>query len=163
MNKRHRQLRSGATYHVICKINRDEVIFDNAIIIALLFEIIERCKKKYSFSIKKLHIMGNNVQFILLPGKNASLPKIMQWINSVFAKTYNRKMGISGRLWKERYSSKIIENTEEFVQTFEVIVKDPLMAKLVKRAKDYRSSGLYHYLHKIAGIIDQRDLCSGFV
>jgi putative transposase len=100
--------------------------------------------------------MGNHIHFILAPGKNASLSRIMQWINSVFAKTYNRKMGISGRLWKERYFSKIIETAKQFVRTFEYIVKNPLAAKLVKYARDYRHSGLYHYLHKIEGIIDLR-------
>jgi hypothetical protein len=80
----------------------------------------------------------------------------MQWMNSVFAKTYNKKMGISGRLWKERYFSRIIKTARQFVKTFEYIVNNPLLAKIVKNAKDYRHSGLYHYLHKIEGIIDLR-------
>ena len=74
----------------------------------------------------------------------------------MFAKTYNRKMGISGRLWKERYFSKVIETVKQFVTTFEYIVKNPLKAKLVRYARDYRYSGLYHYIHKIEGIIDLR-------
>jgi REP element-mobilizing transposase RayT len=156
MKSRRRQLKQGASYHVICKINRDEIIFDNSIIIAIFYDIVKRCKKKYSFSLENFSIMGNHIHFMLRPGKNASLPRIMQWMNSVFAKTYNRKMGISGRLWKERYFSKIIETARQFVQTFEYIVKNPLAAKLVNRARDYRYSGLYHYLHKIEGIINFR-------
>jgi REP element-mobilizing transposase RayT len=157
MKNRHRQLKRGASYHVMCKINRDEIIFTNDIIVAFLFDIIKRCKKKYSFSIKTFCIRGNNIQFILRPGKNASLPRIMQWINSVFAKTYNKKMGISGRLWKERYFSKIIETAKEFEEIFKYIVQNPLAAKLVKHARNYRWSGLYHYLHKIEGIIEYRE------
>jgi REP element-mobilizing transposase RayT len=157
MKNRHRQLRKGVSYHVGGKINRDEIIFDNDPIITLLLEVITRCMKKYSFTIEDFCIMGNHVHFILHPKGNASLPKIMQWINSVFAKSYNKRMGISGRLWKERYFSRIIETEEQFVKTFEYIVKNPVVAKLVKRAKDYRWCGLYHYLHKIEGIIDHRD------
>jgi REP element-mobilizing transposase RayT len=156
MRNRRRQLRFGAFYQVTCKINRDEIIFDNNIIATLLLDIIARCKKKYTFSIKKFYFMGNCVHFIIFPEGNASLPKIMQWINSVFAKTYNKKMGISGRLWKERYSSKIIESIDEFINTFEYIEKKPLMSKLMNRARDYRYSGLYHYLHKIEGLIEHR-------
>jgi REP element-mobilizing transposase RayT len=156
MNNRRRQLRQGASYDISCKINRDEIIFANDIISKLLLEIIERCMKKYSFSIENFCIRENYVLFILHPKGNSSLPRIMQWINSVFAKTYNKKMGISGRLWKERYSSRIIETAEEFVQAFERIVKNPLMANIVKKAKDYRWCGLYYYQHGIEGIIKHR-------
>jgi putative transposase len=98
--------------------------------------------------------MGNHTHFILTPGKDASLPRIMQWIASVFAKAYNKKMGIRGRLWQERYFSRIIETIEQFVKTFEYIVKNPLTANMVKRARDYPYGGLYHYLHGIEGILD---------
>jgi REP element-mobilizing transposase RayT len=100
--------------------------------------------------------MGNHLHFMIKPKKGASLPRIMQWINSVFAKTYNKKMGISGRLWKERYFSVIIKTRKQFERTFEYIVKNPVAAKLVKHARDYQYSGLYHFLHQIEGIIDVR-------
>jgi REP element-mobilizing transposase RayT len=157
MKNRNRQLRKGAHYHVICKINRDEIIFDNVIIVNLLYEIIKRCMKKYDFSMKEFSIMGNHIHFILRPGENASLPRVMQWMNSVFAKAYNKKMGVRGRLWKERYFSVIIETKEQFIKTFEYIAKNPVAAKLVKKARNYPYSSLYHYLHHIEGIIDLRE------
>jgi putative transposase len=151
---RRRQLRQGASYHVGWKINRDEIIFDNDIVVALFYDVIERCKKKYNVTIEIFEVMGNHNHFILTPRKDASLPKIMQWIASVFAKAYNKMMGISGRLWKERYFSKIIETSEQFVKTFEYIVKNPVAANMMKNARDYPYGGLYHYLHGIEGIID---------
>jgi REP element-mobilizing transposase RayT len=154
---RRRQLRPGASYHISGKINRDEIIFNNDFIITLFYDVIKRCKEKYVFTIENFEIMGNHTHFILTPGKDASLPKIMQWIASVFAKTYNKKMGISGRLWKERYFSKIIETAEQFLKTFEYIVKNPLAANMVKNARDYPYGGLYHYLHEIEGIIDLQE------
>jgi REP element-mobilizing transposase RayT len=160
MKNRIRLLKKGATYHVICKINRDEIIFDNDLIVNLLYDVVERCKKKYTFTIDPFNIMGNHLHFMIYPKGNASLPRIMQWMNSVFAKAYNKKMGISGKLWKERYYSVIIETKAQFENTFTYILKNPAAAKLVKRARDYRYSGLYHYLNKIEGIIDIR---GGFI
>jgi REP element-mobilizing transposase RayT len=153
MKNRRRKLKKGAAYEVSCKINRGEIIFNNDFIITLFFNTIKRCKKKYSFSIKDFLIRENYVEFVILPRENSPLPRIMQWINSVFAKKYNKTMGISGRLWKERYSSKIIESVEEFIEVFEDIKKNSLIAKLVKWVRNYWYSGLYHYLHKIEGII----------
>jgi putative transposase len=139
------------------KINRDEIIF-NDVISDLYLQTIERCKKKYSFQIENFDVLGNNVSFMIIPGKNSHLPKIMQWIKSVFAKAYNKRTGQSGHVWKERYFSKIIETTEEFIETFEKIVKNPLRANLAQDAKDYRPSGLYHHLHKIQSIITEEPI-----
>jgi putative transposase len=151
---RIRQLKPYATYHVVDKVNRDEIIFDAATS-ALLLETIARCNEKYSFKMLTFVIMGNHTHFMVNPGKDSPLPSIMQWIKSVFAKAYNKKTGQSGHVWKERYYSVIIETVEQFITTFEYIVKNPLKAGLVQDAKDYRPSGLYHYLHKIPGIITE--------
>ncbi len=154
---RRRQLKPYASYHVICKINRDEIIFDKRF--SDLFEdVIERCKKKYSFQVLNFNVIGNHVHLMLNPGKNSPLPRIMQWINSVFAKAYNKLTGQSGHVWKERYFSKIIETTRQFIATFEYIVKNPLEAKLVRYAKDFRPSGLYHHLHKVKGILTEKPI-----
>jgi REP element-mobilizing transposase RayT len=165
---RHRKLKPYASYHVSDKINRDEIIFTNAIA-DLYLNTIERCKKKYSFQIENFTIMGNHVHFMLIPGKNSPLPKIMQWIKSVFAKAYNKLTGQSGHVWKERYFSRIIETAEQFIATFEYIVNNPLKANLVQYAKNFRQSGLYHYLHKKKNIITEEpiihklfELCKDF-
>jgi REP element-mobilizing transposase RayT len=137
------------------KINRDENIFDDEIA-DLYLQTIERCKKKYSFQMANFNILGNNVSYMINPGKNSPLPKIMQWIKSVFAKAYNKRTGQSGHVWKERYVSKIIDTVKEFIETFERIVRKPLNANLVQDAKDYRPSGLFHYLHKRKTIITEK-------
>ncbi|MDR2900796.1 MAG: transposase [Treponema sp.] len=154
---RRRKLKQGATYHVGCKINRDEIIFKNDTIKERFLNIVKRCKEKYSFDLYDFLIRGNHFYFMIHPKKGSSLPRIMQWINSVFAKTYNKMMGVSGRLWKERYFSVIIETKQQFEITFEYIVNNPVAAKLVKHARDYRYGGLYYYLHQIDGIIDIRE------
>jgi REP element-mobilizing transposase RayT len=156
MKNRRRKLRQGAYYRVSYKVNRGEIIFDNDFTINLFQDTLKRCMKKYSFSYKKISFTGDQVQFTLFPQKNASLPKIMQWLASVFAKKYNKLKGISGRLWKERYFSRIIEATEEFFETFERILQHPIIANLVKNALNYRLGGLYHYLHDIAEILEHR-------
>jgi REP element-mobilizing transposase RayT len=151
---RHRQLKPYATYHITDKINRDEIIFNDTFA-DLYLKIIERCKKKYSFRIQNFNIMGNHVHYMITPGKDSPLPKIMQWIKSVFAKAYNKLTGQSGHVWKERYYSVIIETVQQFIATFEYIVKNPLKANLVQYARDFRHSGLYHYLHKLKTIITE--------
>ncbi len=165
---RRRHLKPYASYHVGCKVNRDEIIFDGKAS-ALLEKTIVRCQKKYSFQIHNFCVIGNHVHVMITPGKNSPLPRIMQWINSVFAKAYNKLTGQSGHVWKERYFSKIIDTIRQFLATFEYIVRNPVEAKLVHYAKDFRPSGLYHYLHKRKDIITEKpvihklfELCKDF-
>jgi REP element-mobilizing transposase RayT len=151
MNRR-RQLKQGASYQVSTKINRDEIIFDGRFS-ALFIDIVEKCKKKFSFQTKDLIIGGNYVSFTITPGKDSSLPKIMQWINSVFAKAFNKMMGYSGHVWKERYFSKIIETVKQVIETFERMGNEPFEVKSVQDEKESRHRGLYYYLHKLKSII----------
>ncbi len=97
---------------------------------------------------------------MLTPGKNSPLPKIMQWINSVFAKAYNKRTGQSGHVWKERYFSTIIETAKQFIEIFEYIIKHPLEAGLVQHAEDFRHSGLHYYIHKRKSIITEEPIIS---
>ncbi len=152
---RRRQLKPWASYNVTCKVNRDEIIFDTKFS-TLFEETIEKCKKKYSFQIHNFTVMGNHTHLMITPGKNASLPKIMQWINSVFAKAYNKATGQSGHVWKERYFSEIIKNAKQFITTFEDIVRNPIKADLIENAKNFPPSGLFHHLHNITTIITEK-------
>jgi len=49
------------------------------------------------------------------------LSKIMQWILSVFAINYNKKTGLKGKVWYDRFKSEIIETAEEIVKFVERI------------------------------------------
>jgi hypothetical protein len=72
----------------------------------------------------------------------------MQWINSKFAKEYNRLTGQSGHVWKERYFSLIIEMAEQIIETFENIVKGSVGGGQVQDAKEYLKCSMYRHLHK---------------
>jgi REP element-mobilizing transposase RayT len=151
MNRR-RQLKLGASYKVSTKINRDEIIFDGHFSV-LFIDTVEKCKQKYSFQLEDLIIGGNYVSFMITPGKDSSLPKIMQWINSVFAKEFNKLMGYSGHVWKERYYSKIIETMKQALESFDRMVNKPIEVKSEQTVKELCHRGFSFYLYKLKSII----------
>jgi putative transposase len=140
--RKPRQLQYGASYHVVSRVNRKEVIFKTPEIQEMFMEVIRRAKKKYRFTIKNFCIMGNHYHFIIKPLNNESLSAIMQWVLSVFAMQYNKTFGLTGHVWNERFKSKIIHSFLQYLATFVYIANNPVRAKMVQYATDYKYSGM---------------------
>ena len=145
--RKPRDLKEHASYHVIARANRQEMIFTPAVIKELFLTSVRRAKKKYIFIIKNFCIMGSHVHFIIKPQKKASLSKIMQWILSVFALAYNKQHGYTGHVWYDRFVSKIISSLRQYLATFIYIARNPVQASLADHAVDYPYNGIRE-LHK---------------
>jgi len=152
-----RLLRDGAEYHVTARINRGEMALLPEEEKTLLLSVITRAKKRYHFKIKNFCIMNNHLHLLIKPGKNESLSRIMQWILSVFAMTWNRKHNLKGHLWSERFYSRIIEGIVDFLRTFIYIDDNPVYAQLVDCSWKWQFGGLWHHHHGITNITDLPD------
>jgi REP element-mobilizing transposase RayT len=134
----------GARYHVSARANRKEMILDPAAIKDLFLSVVKRAKEKYDFRLENFCIMGNHFHFIIQPGCGESLSSIMRWILSVFAMAYNRRAGLTGHVWGERFFSRIIQGLRELLLIFEYIDGNPANANLVMDRREWRWSGLWH-------------------
>jgi putative transposase len=123
----------------------------------MFLQVLKRAKNKFSFKIFNFSIMNNHYHLIILPGENQNLSLIMQWINSVFARKYNKLMGYSGHLWGERFFSRIIKTFQDFENTSHYIANNPVSAGLVQNPEHWVFSGLYHIVKKIYFILDPYD------
>jgi len=123
----------------------------------LMLEVIERAKKRYSFQIKNFCIMNNHFHLLIIPGNNESLSRIMQWILSVFAMTWNRKHHLRGHVWGERFYSRIIEGIVDFLRVFIYIDDNPVNAQLVDCPWKWRFGGLWHHKYGIKTVTDPPD------
>jgi len=121
---------------------------------SLFLEVISRAKKKYSFSLENFCIMGDHYHLIIRPLRGASLSRIMQWIMSVFAMSYNRIHHLTGHCWGERFFSRIINTIQEYVKILEYIDENPVKARLVDSAFDWAYGGLAHRRRGSKGILD---------
>jgi putative transposase len=155
--RKPRILQKEAKYHVSAKINRGEHIFESDEIKKLFMNIVKRSKKKYKFSLYNFVVMNNHIHFIIYPHKDESLPRIMQWILSVFAAYYNKIHKLKGHTWGGRYWSKIIDDIKQFIDTFNYISDNPVKADMVGDAGEYRYGGLYYILKNIYDIVDRVD------
>ena len=150
-------LLEGAEYHVTARVNRGEKIFLAQMDRELFMDVLKRAKKKFSFSIKNFCIMGNHIHFLLKPGRGESLSKIMQWLLGVFAQLWNRKHGLSGHLWGDRFFSRIITGMVDFLKVFSYIDYNPVVAGMVEHPEQWKHGGLWYHKKGLTEIISLAD------
>lgn len=136
--------------------NRQEMIFDASEMKELFLSVVKRAKAKYAFRLENFCIMGNHFHFIIQPSKDESLSAIMRWILSVFAMAYNRRHGLTGHVWGQRFFSKIIANLRELLRAFEYIDDNPVRAGQVDDRRQWRWGGLWHDQNGCREIVEAR-------
>ena len=153
--RKPRELKENASYHVIARANRKEMILNTPEIKEMMMEVLRRAKLKFAFAVKNFCIMGNHIHFILKPLKNESLSKIMQWILSVFARQYNWVFQLTGHVWQDRFVSKIIHSLLQYLTTFVYIARNPVRASIVPHAVDYEYNGVSFFHRGLLDILDR--------
>jgi len=109
---------------------------------------LARVKKRYRFHIANFCVMGNHVHLLIQPCANENLSAIMRWLLGGFAKAYNRKHGLSGHFWGDRFHSRVLDGIRKIAIAFGYIDDNPVKAGLVSHISDWRHSGAWHaYMH----------------
>jgi REP-associated tyrosine transposase len=139
--RRPRRLIDGARYHVIARANRKEFILESDPIKQMLLDVMARARERFRVSIDTICIMDNHVHLIIMPGKNESLSRIMQWILSVFAMLFNRHLNLQGHVWYDRFRSFVLGNLRQFIRTYLYIHENPVHAGMVDAAHEYQYCG----------------------
>jgi putative transposase len=144
--RKNRHLEQNAVYHVTARINRGEMVFNEAAMRALFLEFVKMVKKKYPLAIYNFCVMGNHIHFAIRPGRDSSLSKIMQWLLGNFAKAWNKAHGVKGHLWGDRFFSRIISGDRDFLRVFDYISRNPVEAGLVERPDEWEYGGVGQYV-----------------
>lgn len=152
--RKPRVIVKNARYHVVARANRGEFIFAEARVKEMFLAILRRARQKYSFLLENFCIMNNHVHLLIRPGPDVSLSKLMQWILSVFAQTFNREFGHKGHVWYDRFRSKVVRNLRQFAATFRYIAKNPQKAGLVADETAYEFSGVHALLRGRYSVVD---------
>ena len=152
--RKSRELYIGAEYHISARINRSKFILESKEIKELFLFTIARAKMKYSFKLHNFVIMSNHIHFLIKPGKDENLSRIMQWILSVFAINYNKFFNLKGHVWYDRFKSTVIKSYRQFLAAFKYISNNPIKVNLTDNPWDYEYGGLWHTNHGSFNIID---------
>lgn len=143
--RKPRKLVVGARYHVMARVNHQELRLDDTASKALFLDTVKRAKSKFSFAVENFTVMGNHYHLLIRPLGGESLPRIMHWIMGVFAMAYNRIHSLKGHFWQDRYFSRVITSLRALLEVFEYIDENPVKAALCDNAWDWEYGGLHHH------------------
>lgn len=114
-------------------------IFSEEMDYEYFLEILRKTKELYPFEIHAYCLMTNHYH-LLIETKDDEIWKIMKMINLFYVRYYNTKYQRDGTLFRGRYKSCCINNDTYFLQTSRYICLNPVKAKMVERAEQYRWS-----------------------
>ena len=111
MGRKPRIEYAGATYHVMCRGNRREDIFENdgdrKIFLKTLGEVCERTGWRVC-----AYVLMPNHYHMVLGTPEANLVAGMKWFQGTYTKRYNARNKKWGHLFQGRYKSVVIDPEE---------------------------------------------------
>ena len=138
---------AGYPHHITQRGNNKEKVFFDDEDRRLYLDILQRYKNKYGIKILAYCLMGNHVHILVVPGQEMALARAMGGTNLVYTQHVNRKYHRSGRLWQNRFFSSVVEEEPYLWAVMRYMEQNPVRAKLVKKAEEYRwSSARAHVL-----------------
>lgn len=134
-----RPIDDGLVYHVMNRgNNRQPVFFAEGDYVAFLDALAE-LKERRPFELFGYCLMTNHVHLLLRPGE-FSVSRIVQSLLVSHTQRYHRFHQSSGHVWQGRFKSPVIQDDEHLLTVLRYIEANPLRAKLVRRAEQYRWS-----------------------
>ncbi len=82
-------------------------------------------------------LMNNHVHLLARPKREESLYKMMQGTTLCYTQHINRKYEKTGRLWKSRYHSCIVDREHYLWAVTRYIEQNPKRAKMVRKEEEY--------------------------
>ncbi|MDD5721238.1 MAG: transposase [Candidatus Pacebacteria bacterium] len=137
-------------YHVINRANARLPIFFKEEDFELFVSILEDAQKKYDMRIIAYCLMPNHFHLVLYPRQDNDLQKFMQWVTLTHTQRWhihNKTIG-SGHLYQGRYKSFLIEGDKHLLSVIRYVERNPLRAKLVKKAENWKFNSLSYRLFK---------------
>lgn len=118
----------GATYHVMCRGNRQQTVFrdgrDNEIFLDTLGEACVRC----GWRVHAFVLMGNHYH-LLIETPEPNLVAGMQWVQGTYTKRFNVRHKEWGHLFQGRYKALLVDAGEYFSAVATYIHLNPARIK----------------------------------
>ncbi|UCG38027.1 MAG: transposase [bacterium] len=129
----------GAIYHISARGNRGEDIFIDDSDRTLFLKLLADNAKRLNWLCHAYCLMDNHYH-LLLETPEGILSGGMRHLNSVYAGRFNRRYGQAGHVFQGRFTARLIDGTGDLLSTARYICRNPVEAKVVDDAADWRWS-----------------------
>jgi len=149
-----RPIAEGLVYHVINRGNgRQSVFFRDEDYLAFL-EAVGDLKERKPFELYGYCLMSNHIHLLLRP-LEVPISRIVQSLLVSHTQRYHRCHKTCGHVWQGRFKSPVIQDDEHLLCVLRYMEANPLRAKMVASAGEYRwSSFATHGLGEPSELLD---------
>jgi REP-associated tyrosine transposase len=154
----------GLPHHVTQRGNRRERVFFTDDDYALYHGLLASQCRKQGVACWAYCLMPNHVHLILVPDRQESLGRALGETHRRYSTAINARLGVTGHLFQARFGSAAMDE-EHLMAAARYVALNPVRARLVERAEDWRWSSVgAHLLGRDDGLVSVAPLierCGG--
>ena len=139
MPTRNRILFCGATYHVMARGNRKQLIFIDARDRRQFLKIVAIALKKFSAECYCFSVMGNHFHLVLHTPRG-NIDRVMHCIDQLYARYFNWRHRLTGHLFEAPYTAIVIDDDSYLKNAIAYILRNAVEAGLCKTADEWQWS-----------------------
>lgn len=132
----------GVCYHVINRGNARAAVFLDDDDYRYFIGLMEDASERVDCRLCAYCLMPNHFHFVLWPRDDGDMSRWMQWLLTSHVRRHHLKHGSSGHVWQGRFKAFPIQQDEHYLTVMRYVERNPLRAKLVRRAEEWRWSSL---------------------
>ncbi len=134
-----RPIADGLVYHVINRGNNGQPVFHDEGDYGAFLKAIADLKQRKAFDLFGYCLMSNHIHLLIRPREGA-ISRIVQSLLVSHTQRYHRFHHTGGHVWQGRFKSPVIQDDDHLLTVLRYIEANPLRARLVARAGEYRWS-----------------------
>jgi putative transposase len=144
-----REIESGVIYHVLNRGNNRNRIFHKPQDYQAFLNVVAEGLKRFGVDLLSWCLMPNHWHLVLRPRGEGQLQAFMQWITITHVRRHHGHYDrASGHLYQGRYKHFPVQDDSYFLTLCRYVEANPLRAKLVEAAQEWRWSSLWQRLNK---------------
>ena len=132
----------GMCYHVLNRGNGQAKVFHKDADYAAFLDLMVEANERLEVRVLGYVLMPNHFHLVLWPRGDGDLSRWMQWLMTSHVRRYHRHYHGSGHVWQGRFKAFPIQQDEHLLAVLRYVERNPLRARLVRRAENWLWSSL---------------------
>jgi len=132
----------GYSYHVINRGNARSEVFHKEEDYGAFLRIMAEAGIGVPMRVVAYCLMPNHFHIVLWPSADGDLSRWMHWLLTTHVRRYLRHYRHSGHIWQGRFKAFPIQQDEHLLTVVRYVERNPLRARLVEKAQEWRWSSL---------------------
>jgi putative transposase len=150
MPRQARKAPGGVVYHVLNRANGRLRLFKKEDDFLAFEKVLQLAHERVPIRILDWCLMSNHWHFVLYPKSEGELTAFMRWLTLTHAQRWKHAHAAvgHGHLYQGRFKSFPIEQDEHLLTVLRYVERNPLRAKMAKRAQDWRWGSCHVRQHR---------------